>query len=924
MLAPVQRILFTLLALPVLVLGFATAVQGDTIYVCWDGSGDYLTIQQGIDAADEFDEVVVCDGTYIGPLNKNLDFGGKLITVRSANGPENCIIDCEGAGCGFYFHESETLTSVVDGFTITNGHNGYWDDGGAIYCSSSSPTIRNCIIWRNTATDCGGGLHCNGASPYIDNCTIAQNMAGDSGGGVSCDWNSNPTLTDCVITQNWTEDYNGAGMHCANDSDATLMNCMITENTATYGGGVFFYNGSTATLTNCVFAQNTASNRAGAVACASASATITNCILWGDWASEGAEMAIVGGSTLTISYSDAEGGEEAVYVSSSTLNWGEGNIDADPEFAFGAGDYHIMSNSPCVDAGTNTPEGGLPSPDPDGNVRPLDGDGDDEAVADMGVYEFNREAPSIAVWPDALWSCVPPEGAPNPEDQILSIRNCGGGTLNWQIEGANTCDWLTVSPDNGQSSGEVDDVTVSMDAEMLSEGDHTCVLEVSDPNAVNDPRTVKVTLHVGCVLDVPSEYDTIQEAIDAAVDCDRVLVADGTYTGQGNKNLDFSNRLPPGQTRAITVRSESGPDSCAIDCDGSGRGFYFHSGETEASVVEGFKITRGHRTKGGAMYCEDSSPTIINCIMHENEGDYEGGGMYNSGISPTLINCTFSSNHGASVPGETHGGGMYNTNSNVTLINCTFTGNTAGHGLLRDPHDGGAMCNETGSNVELTNCIFINNTANNGNGGGIANRGGSQAVVTNCTFAGNVATDGGVGGAICIKGNGSVTVANSILWGDTPDEIYEEDGSSATVTYSDVQGGWGDPNDYNIDQDPLFADPDNDDYHLDPNSPCIDVGSNDAVPEGITTDLEGDPRIVDGDRDGYCDVDMGAYEYQWPCVGDADGDLDTDHSDMGIVLAHWGQTEEDPEWDPMADLDCDGSVGHTDLGIVLADWGCGT
>jgi len=79
MLAPVQRILFTLLALPVLVLGFATAVQRDTIYVCWDGSGDYLTIQEGIDAASDADEVVVCDGTYTGDGNTDQADLGSLL-----------------------------------------------------------------------------------------------------------------------------------------------------------------------------------------------------------------------------------------------------------------------------------------------------------------------------------------------------------------------------------------------------------------------------------------------------------------------------------------------------------------------------------------------------------------------------------------------------------------------------------------------------------------------------------------------------------------------------------------------------------------------------------------------------------------------------------------------------------------------------
>jgi hypothetical protein len=121
---PLVRIVLTTGTLVAGIGLFMTAtprVAADTITVCWDGSGDYLTIQEGIDAAQDGDEVVVCDGVYTGEGNKNLDFAGKAITVRSASGPENCIIDCENDGRGFYFHSGETSEAVVDGFSITKG-----------------------------------------------------------------------------------------------------------------------------------------------------------------------------------------------------------------------------------------------------------------------------------------------------------------------------------------------------------------------------------------------------------------------------------------------------------------------------------------------------------------------------------------------------------------------------------------------------------------------------------------------------------------------------------------------------------------------------------------------------------------------------------------------------------------------------------
>ncbi len=128
--------------------------------------------------------------------------------------------------------------------------------------------------------------------------------------------------------------------------------------------------------------------------------------------------------------------------------------------------------------------------------------------------------------------------------------------------------------------------------------------------------------------------------------------------------------------------------------------------------------------------------------------------------------------------------------------------------------------------------------------------------------------------------NSSPTIVNSILWSNnalTGDEIWIGDilyPASLTISYSNVMGGQ--PNVYiapgsvmswgsgMIDSDPLFQDPNNDDYHLTVNSPCIDVGNNLDVPAGITTDFEGDDRIIDGDGDTIAVVDMGADEYKEP------------------------------------------------------------
>ncbi len=101
--------------------------------------------------------------------------------------------------------------------------------------------------------------------------------------------------------------------------------------------------------------------------------------------------------------------------------------------------------------------------------------------------------------------------------------------------------------------------------------------------------------HAGETLHVPDNYTTIQAAINAASNGDTVLVADGTYTGTGNKDLDFDGK-------AITVKSENGCGNCIIDCEDDGRGFYFHNSETNSAVVEGFTIKNGNHPYGAAVH----------------------------------------------------------------------------------------------------------------------------------------------------------------------------------------------------------------------------------------------------------------------------------------------------------------------------------
>jgi parallel beta-helix repeat protein len=340
----------------------------------------YPTIQAGIDAANNGDTILVADGIYTGAGDKNLTWNGdeKHLTVKSENGPENCIIDCENDGRGFCFNESgQNNNDVIDGLTIRNGTGEY---GGGIRCYYSSPTITNCIIRGNITNDFGGGIYCAYSSATITNCTISENIAEAGGGGIFCLSSPSPIITNCTINNNTTSNY-GGGIFC-DYSPATIINSTISGNTASsLGGGIDFYN-SSGSIINCTITENTAGDYGGGIFCSTSSSPTINSILWNDSASSGSEIALYSSSILNISYSNVEGGEAGAHVEAGcTLNWGTGNINSDPLFVnVDNADYHLSSNSPCIDEGTNEE---APETDIDGQERPFNG------TVDMGSDEYS-------------------------------------------------------------------------------------------------------------------------------------------------------------------------------------------------------------------------------------------------------------------------------------------------------------------------------------------------------------------------------------------------------------------------------------------------------------------------------------------------------------------------------------------------------
>jgi hypothetical protein len=342
---------------------------------------DQPTIQAGIDVALPGDTVLVANGTYTGPGNREIGLLGKAITVRSEHGPELCIIDCQGAGRGFICW-GDPAGASIEGFTVRNGVG----NGGALYCRNSSLTITDSIITGNHGA-WGGGLYLQDFHGTVSGNVIQGNTAG-SGGGIHCRFDLEGAAITGNLIQNNTANGTGGGIAFYSSDPAAVSGNLLIGNAAANGGGMMFQDtyGFTQGVADNVIAGNSASIRGGGLYFDWAhvplegntitgntasqgggiafymdySATISHTILWGNEAEYGSEVWMhadgAGLYSVMVDFvcGDLEGGDAAVYREDCD-DFCEFNsfysIDADPQFCDPQhGDYSIAATSPCAPA----------------------------------------------------------------------------------------------------------------------------------------------------------------------------------------------------------------------------------------------------------------------------------------------------------------------------------------------------------------------------------------------------------------------------------------------------------------------------------------------------------------------------------------------------------------------------------------------
>ncbi|MFH1146321.1 MAG: right-handed parallel beta-helix repeat-containing protein, partial [Pseudomonadota bacterium] len=341
----------------------------------------YVTIDSGIqgcidsDAVIDGDTIILPSGTYY----ERIDFKGKAITVRSENPDDPSVVAAtvlSGTGGSIVtFGSGEGRDSVLIGITI---HGGSAGKGGAVFCSGSSPTVKNCMIIDNEATTAGGAVYCEtGSSAVIWNCDILANSAG----------------TDAVTGT-------GGGIACC-QSTPVIVNCVIAGNDADAGGGLWSDAGSSPRMVNCTVSGNAA----GGISCDGPDSLVQNCIIWGNDPGQVSGLAQL---------SCCNTAQDPLFVNESV------------------GNYHLMPCSPCINRGDNAALDALADPplsmsvtgDRDGNSRIVAG------KVDIGAFEYS--ATVVTIEPSDPIGAEPFRG---PVDKAsFLVRRTGDLTLPLRVD----------------------------------------------------------------------------------------------------------------------------------------------------------------------------------------------------------------------------------------------------------------------------------------------------------------------------------------------------------------------------------------------------------------------------------------------------------------------------------------------------------
>ncbi|MBC8400483.1 MAG: right-handed parallel beta-helix repeat-containing protein, partial [Candidatus Marinimicrobia bacterium] len=792
----------------------------------------FKTIGRGIMEANEFDTVEVGSGTYLGMGNRDLDFGGLPLVLRSSDGPDTTIIDCEQQGRAFEFSSNEGEEAIVQGFTIRNGD--FPDGGGAVYLEDSSPSFVNMIFENNVAPNGpGGAVAANNSYSQFINCVFRDNHS--QAGGAVYSLGGDLGFNHCTIVGNGAMDQAAITVE---DGYLLVENSILWYNhpdppeIATVGTGVAEVRHSN------IMGGYDGDNNYNGRPCFEDGPN-------GDFHLEDWSLAIGWADTSSFVDFDIEGNIRSVsdttwpdigafentlaapdttvytsvdwYVSTTGLDTDPGTQGLPFATLQRAADYGIWNDNVILLAGTYDQD-----MDTWGKDLIIRGDGTVYETVVTGRLSIKRgESPRISNLKFS-GSVVSIDIAANsaPELSYLEFTGGSGATVLQSVHSMPILDHVTFADNTGDAilaadtsfvqvansifwnTGDhyslVGGSTISIDYSRTDSSGTGNIVDEPDFQAVGDYQLMAYSLLVnagdptvvdddGTITDIGVyPYLTDHTGPDWYVDATLGNDLNGTGSSdipfasvQGGINFALTNDtvwisegtyLGTANLRDYDIVLSGAGDGTIIDGDGLGPVLRIGDGFTSNTVVRDLIIT-GAPTDKVAIRIDASSPNLQNLWLKGNDG------------------------------------GVYIDGGNPTIEYCLITDNT-GDGIIVD-------------------AVTI----------------GSLAVVNN-TIAGN----GGTG--IINNSTATVEVRNTILSANTGGS----NSGTITATYSDVTGA-GLMTDGNIDTDPLFVDAANGDYELQLLSPCVDTGdSTDTFdPDSTVRDMGALPlfrTFVGGNTDG--------------------------------------------------------------------------
>ncbi len=829
-------------------------------------------------------ETAVLDGFTIIGGNSNGN-GGGMHNYRGSPTLKNCTFKRNSALFGGGMYNDQSNPTLINCIFIENSAG---DSGGGIYNCTSSPKLTSCTFRSNSALN-GGGVYCkNNSNPTLTNCAFLENEARNSGGMANY-INSNPTLINCTFEGNSAN--HGGGMRNYS-SNPKLTNCKFIKNSADGGGGGMNNNSSEPMLTDCMFIENTTAGNGGALRNYESSAKLTRCTITKNSAGQyggGISNRKNSDSMLTNcilwqnsdSSSEVESAQICTFNSTPTVNYcciqgwtalleGKGNFDKDPLFVDpDNGDYHLSPESPCIIAGDVTQVSTT-----DERVIIMDSN-----QVDIGAVEHENQRLVPSVYP-TIQSAI---DASYAGDEVIISPGAYSGLGNRDIDFKGKA--ITVRGTNPQ----VRDVIIATIIDCDNEGRAFYFHSGEDANSIINGLTI---INGNAISGGGVYCKDSSPALKNCIFSNNTTKDDGGGMYNDNSKATLTNCIFKGNLSYYGGGGMHNTNSnpTIINCTFTGNEAKYGGGisnrEGSSPTLKYCMFNNNEANEhGGGMNNNDSNPTLTTCIFTKNSAKGDGGGTFNQSSNPSLTNCTFIENVAKDNGGgiynlsgsatldnckfrgnscNYHGGGIFNGRSNSTLTNCTFNANSANS-------DGGGMYNREVGPI-LMNCIFSGNSASN-DGGAMFNN--NSPKLNNCTFGSNYARTGGGLYNDSSRFNCKPTLTNCIFWDNrdssdaiVPAQIY---GGIPDVTYSCIQHN-GDPNVYpgkgNINDDPRFVKmgrwiyPDNPtvqanpndpnaiwvepNYHLRPESPCIDTGN-------PRSDFSKEPR-QNGRR-----INMGAY-----------------------------------------------------------------